>query len=171
MILWSQQHHIISSISLSFENLKKIHPKTSGSALERDKIFLNPNKFELYTVGNFKFIVLWTVFKHSSNRIDTFKLLQGFTKEDLKEILKQKENISLYENTFNKDKITASTKIVTPRNVIQMSKQDIVSPLYLYWYFQQHKPEGRIQTRNVERNDFFVQYFPKIKDYLNLKKV
>ena len=167
MLVWSQQHSIISSLSLSFENLKKIHPKRSGATMERDKIFLNPSKYESYILSDFKFIVLWTVYKHSSNKIDTLKLMQGYTKEDIKEILKEKENIVLYENTFKKDQIVSNTKIMTPNNTINLNKKGEISELYLYWYFKNHEPKGRIQTRTVQRNNFLLEYFPKIQSYLN----
>ena len=167
MIVWSQQHSIISSVSLSFEKLEKIHPKKSGSIMERDKTFLNPKKYESFILSDFKFLVLYTVFKRSTNKIDTMKLLQNYTKEDIKKILKEKEKMILYENTFQNDLDNLRDKILTLKNIIKMFSENLISPLYVYWYFKQYTPEGRIQKRTVERVNFYMSYFPKIKEYID----
>jgi len=166
MILWSQQHKIISSIVLSFEKQEKTFAKTSGDILKRDKMFLNPSKYEIYPVADFKFVALWTVYKHSSSRIDTMKLMNNFTKDELKEILSEKQKFLLYENTIKQDDTVAKTKVLIPNTVIKLTKKGELSPLFMYKFFQDIEPQGRIQTRNVQRNNFLMSYFPTIQTYL-----
>jgi len=107
--------------------------------------------------------VLWTVFVHSTGTMGTLRLLQSYTKEDLKNIQKIKTKCITYKNTFKQDKIIAKTKITTTSTVLKMYSKGELSVFYFWWYFNQHEPEGRIQTRMYKRVDFLLDYFPLIK--------
>ena len=166
MIVWSQQHSIISNICLSFEKMEKICSKKTTKIMERDKVFLNPKKYESFILSDFKFIVLYTVFKNTSNKIDTLKILQQYTKDDIREILVEKEKILYFSNTLENDFIFVKDKILTSKNIIKMFKKNLISPLYVYWYFLRCESEGRIIKKSVERVKFFMSYFPKVCEYI-----
>ena len=171
MIVWSQQHRIISSLSLSFSKLEKIHAKTSNAILDRDKMFLRESKYQLYTEADFKFIVMWTVFTSNTSKIDTLKKLQQYSENDIKEINYYKEKLVLYKDTIEKDFAIVATKICSPKVVLDMYIKREISILYVYWYFNQKEYNlTRIKKRTVQRINFFMSYFPTIQDYLELIK-
>lgn len=163
MLQFSQQHRIINDISLSFQKNEKIHTKISEKILERDIQFLKPKKYESYTEPNFKFIILWTVFKNLSSKIDTLKIVNSYDKEQIKEIMKEKEKIILYKNTFKQDKITMSTKLISKDLVFEMYNKNQISVLYVYWYFYHNTEElSRIQKKLIQKINFFMSFFPSI---------
>jgi hypothetical protein len=167
MLAYSNQIRAVSSIALSFQSRKKINVSVSNDTLERDKIFLKPKKYQTFAEGNFKFISLWTIFKYQTSKIDTLKLLQDLDKEDIKEIMKEKEKILLYQSTIENDYTFMKSKVQTPDNVLHLFKTNQISSLYLYWYFVNNpKPAGRLNNRTIERISLFLEYFPKVKEYL-----
>lgn len=167
MIQFSQQHRIVNNISLSFKNNTKSHAKISEKTLSRDIIFLKPSKYETYTESNFKFITLWTVFKNNTGKIDTLKLMNAYNSDDIKYLMKEKEKILLYKNTFQADSDLMKAKVQSPAIVLKLYNKGNISALYTYWYFQQNEPLGRIQTKQVERVNLFMSFFPGIQEYLD----
>ena len=166
MLLWSQQQRIVNDLAISFQNLKNTHTKILNSVIDKDKTFLNPKKYETSTKSNFKFMVLWTIFKMSTPKTETLKLIASYEKEDTKRVTEAKEKIMLYQNTFKNDQIFMSSKIATPKGVLGMYKKDQISVLYVFWYFRTDVALSRIQEREVKRINFFMEYFPSIREYL-----
>ncbi len=168
MLLWSQQQRIVNDLAISFQNLKKTHTKITHSVIDKDKVFLNPKKFETQTTTNFKFMVLWTIFKRSSPKVETLKTLANYEKEEIKELMREKEKIQLYQNTFDEDRVTMSSKMATSVSVLGMYKKGLISVLYVWWYFNKSPDNlSRLQQRTVDRVNFFMEYFPSIQLYLN----
>lgn len=167
MITYSQQHKIISDLSLSFSKIKKTFTKPSEKILNRDKQFFNYKKYETFTLLNFKFLVLWTVFKNNSSKIDTMKIINNYTDDDIKNIQKEREKIILYKNTLNKDKKFMLTKAKTTDVIFSMYIQNNISLLYMYHFNKNNKTKlSRIQTKQLNRIIFFISFFPKIEEYL-----
>ncbi len=170
MLVYSEQHRIVNNTALSFKKNEKTFAKISGASLERDQYFLKARKFETLPEADFKFMVLWSVFKGNTNKIDTLKLLQSYDKEDLKIINKERENIVLYKNTFKNDIGFTNEKIKTPQNILNMYQKNEISYLYVYYYFNkvvdQEIKFSRIQQRKIDRIKFFLSYFEPIKNYL-----
>lgn len=157
-------------MSLSFQKNQKIHTKISDKILTRDVQFLNPKKYESYTEGNFKFITLWTVFKNNTGKIDTLKLINSYMKEDLDDIMLEKNKILLYKNTFSNDEKFMQTKIVDKDFILKSYQKGDISCLYVWWYFHNHNHEQtRIQKRQIDRINFFMTFFGKIQEYLETK--
>ncbi len=167
MLQYSKQHKIINDISLSFSKLEKVHTKISDKILIRDKQFYNTKKYQNFTESNFKFLVLWTVFKNNTNKIDALKLLSSYTQEDLKFVQKQKEKIIVYNNTIEKDFIFMKPKNKNYKTVLDFYKKQDISLLYVYNYFNKNVlPLSRIETKKIERINFFMEFFPSIQKEL-----
>lgn len=166
MLTFSAQHRIVNDIALSFQKNTKIHTKISETVLNRDLQFLNPKKYQSYTEANFKFIVLWTVFKNNTNKIDTLKTINQYTKDDIKQIMKEKERILFYEQTIQSDTEIMNTIIKTADNVFKMYKHEAISLMYVFKYFLNQESSGRIQKRQVQRINFFMSFFPKLEQII-----
>jgi hypothetical protein len=170
MIAYSKQIRIVTNLSLSFQKNEKINVSVSNNTLERDKIFLKPYKYQQYTDSDFKFIVLWIIFKYNISKIGTLKHLQELEIDDIKEIMKEKQKILLYKNTLKNDMKIIKSKITNSINVINLYKKKEISCLYVFWYFENNNYElTRLQQRQLDRIRFFISYFPKIEEYLGNK--
>ncbi len=170
MLLWSNQWKIVNDISLSFQKNKKIHTKISGGTLERDRIFLNPDKYSSYTESDFKFLVLWTCLTISNSKIDTLKSLQRYDIQNKKDINTQKSKIIYHMNTLNEDIQTMNTYIMTPSLAQKLYNTKEISFIGAWWYLRDITPKGRIQTKFKQRLDYFMSYFDKVKENLNTVK-
>ncbi len=167
MIAYSTQIRTVTSLALSFQKNKQINVSVSNSTLDRDKIFLKPTKYQQQIESNFKFISLWVIFKYNTSKIDTLRHLQELEPEDIKDIMKQKQKIALYQNTLRDDQTFMQSKIQTPVNVFTMYKKDQISCLFVFWYLKDFDGTlTRLQQRQLDRIRFFVSYFPKIEEYL-----
>ncbi len=169
MLKWSNQHRIVTDTSMSFQKLQKTYLKTSSS-LVRDQVFLKESKYLTKTENDFRFIVLWTILKYSTNAIDTFKMLQSYSLEDLKLIEKDKMKIVLFRDTINKDFQITRPKVLAMPSVNTMYQKGEVSILYFYWFISRlgdDSMHGRVQAKTIERIRFFMEYFPFIRDYLD----
>ena len=167
MLQFSYQHRIVSDLSLTFQKNTKVHTKISEKTQLRDRVFLKPTKYEAYTEMNFKFIVLWTVFKNKSSKIDTLKIINSYDKDQIKEIMKRKEDIVLYKNTLNKDEIFMSVKCKSKENVLNFYNKDEISLLYVFKYFSKNTQElTRIEKKTIENINLFMSFFPKIEQEL-----
>jgi len=162
MIVYSKQHKIIQDISLSFQKLERLFVKQNEKTLQRDLIFYKPKKYETYTEIDFKFIVLWTVFKSNTNKIDTLKIMNQYTLDDIKAINKEKEKIVLYKNTLSNDSKILNT-LNKSTDIIELYKKNIISLLSVYMLYNNTDNLGRINTRLVDRINYFMDYFPSIK--------
>ncbi len=170
MIVWSKQHRIINDVSLSFQKTEKVHTKISHTIQQRDKQFLGSQKYQDQTDANFKFITLWSVFKNNTSKIDTLKLLSSYDKDDIKEIMKVKKKITLFQNTIQEDRSFMESKTQDKDSVFAFYKSDNISILYVFWYFQKNKDFNlsRIQKRQIQRINFLLEFFPSIKSYLSI---
>lgn len=171
MLTFSAQHRIINDLALSFQKNEKIHTKISDTILNRDLQFLNPKKYQGYTESNFKFIVLWTVFRNNTNKIDTLKLVNSYDKDQIREIMKEKENILYYEKTIQRDIEAMNPVTKNTENVFNMYKKGKISLMFLYRYFNKDFANlfanlSRIQKRQLTRVNFFMSFFPKIEEIL-----
>ena len=172
MLRFSQQHKIINDLSLSFQQNKKIHTKISEKILTRDVQFLNPKKYETYTEGNFKFLSLWTVFRNNTGKIDTLRLVNSYDSDEIKDIMKEKQKIILYKNTIRDDFTFMKSKTKSTKIVLNLYQTGKISCLYVYWFFKQIKTDlSRIQTKQIQKIDFFMSFFPSIQNELNLIKL
>jgi len=134
----------------------------------RDQVFYKPKKYLSWRETDFKFLVLWSVFKGNTNKIDTLKKLASLDQDDIKDLNRQKQKIVLYQNTLETDKTVTNAYALTPDLVLKMYKQNKISCLFVVWYFNKHGTEGlgRINRRTVQRCNFFLSYFPAVSDYL-----
>ncbi len=165
MITYSAQHRIVNDLALSFQQSKKIHTKISKRVLDTDLQFLNPKKYSNQTNLNFKFIVLWTIFKNNSNKIDTFKLINSYDKDQLKSIIIAKERILFYKTTLVNDTLVMNRLTKSPKVVFEMYRSNKLSILYVYKFFKETDYRlTRIQKRQVDRINFFMSFFPKIEE-------
>jgi len=164
MIPLSQQIRIIQDISVSFSKLEKTNTAIGGT-LERDKIIYNYKKYESYVLSDFEFLVLYTVYKRSSSKFDTIKILNEYTKDDFKYIKRIKENLVLYKNTVKNDFSIFNTKMITPNNIFTLLEDEQVSVLGSY-VFLRNLHLSRIQQKKFLKMEFFLSYFPKIYKFL-----
>ncbi len=167
MIRYSQQHRIISNLSLSFQNEQKTYTKISEKILKRDKIFYNPEKYETYTENNFQFITLWTTFKNNLGKIKILGIMNEYTKDDIKIIMRQKEKLLLYKNTFENDLVFMKQYDKRDSVVLDMYLKNKISYMYIYVYFKDRENLGRINSKKIKRIRYFLSYFPAIKSYLD----
>ena len=167
MLPFSQQHKIVSDVALSFSLHEKKNTRVSPKIVSRDRAFLSESKYVTKPEQDFRFLVMWTVFKRRTHKIDTLKILQQYTPEDLKYINQEKEKIVLYMNTIEKDFETCGSKILTPKTVLDMYNKKLISCLYVWWYFREDFDLTRIQKRSVQNVQFFIHYFPVIEKYLS----
>ena len=102
------------------------------------------------------------------NQIKThLKLLQQYTPEDLKNITKQKTKLIYYNNTIQEDINVMKLLLLSPDIVLKLYNQGVISFLGAWWYLQDHNPEGRIQTKLVNKLNYFMSYFTTVQDDLN----
>jgi len=172
MIAYSTQIRTVTSLALSFQKNEKINVSVSNTTLDRDKIFLKPTKYQQQIESNFKFISLWVIFKYNTSKIDTLKYLQDLTGNDIKDIMKEKQKLVLYQNTLDQDIIYSKSKILTSTTVFDMYKKNKVSFLFVFWYFKntnsdKKKSLSRLQQRQLDRIRFLLSYFPPIEGYIN----
>ena len=168
MLLWSSQWKIVNDISLSFQQNKKTYAKVSGKTLERDRIFLNPNKYSSYTENDFKFLVLWTCLTSTNSKIDTFKHLQQYNTQNKKDINLKKQKIIYHMTTLKEDIQIMNTYVLSPSLVQQLYNKGEISVLGAWWYLRNKETQGRIQTRFKQRINHFMEYFEKIKSNLSV---
>lgn len=167
MLLWSNQWKIVNDISLSFQSNKKVHTKISGRILERDRMFLNPDKYSTYTESDFKFLVLYTCLTKSNSKIDTLKSLQIYDTKDKKNINLQKNKMIYHHNTLKEDIQIMNTYVMTPEVARQLYEKGEISFIGVWWYLKDKEVQGRIQTKFKQRLDYFMSYFDKVKENLN----
>ena len=166
MIPYSQQHQIISQVSLSFQKGQKTFPMVSHKILDRDKIFYRYNRYETTPAGDFKFAVLWTAFKTSSGKVGLFKILNEYDKSDMLQIKKQQRKIMTYKNTLKEDLSFMAHKILTPQTAFRMYKRNEISVLGLVSFLKDDFELSRLQRREYERAKLFISYFPVIDEYM-----
>ncbi len=165
MILWSTQWKIVNDISLSFMKHKKIHTKRNEMSMQRDKYFLNPNKFSTYTESDFKFLVLYTCLS-SSSKISVLKKLQSYQEDELKEINKIKSDIINFNYTFQQDIHTMKVHNMSYDAAVSLYNNKKISILGLWWYLKDKALSGRIKNKYKDKIMFFMSYFEKITDNL-----
>ena len=92
MIPFSQQYQIISGLAVSFGLHKKVQPKLGN--LEDQKSRYRYQKYETWTLHNFRFLVLWLAYERYATINDLYKLLNVLDKEDKDRIQKIKNSLS-----------------------------------------------------------------------------
>lgn len=162
MLLWSNQWKIINNTSLSFQKNKKVFTKMSTPIMERDKVFLNPNKYSSYSENDFKFLVLWTCLNTTNTKIDTLKQLQNYTKENNIGITAQKNKIIYHMNTIKEDVYKMNIYDLTPAIVQKLYYQGEISIIGAWLYFKDVETSGRIQKKFKDRIDYFMSNFSKV---------
>ena len=166
MLLWSKQWKIVNDCSISFMKNEKTHTKISEKILQRDKIFLNPEKYSNYTEQDFKFIVIWTCLMNPTNKIGILKILQNYTKDELKSIQNEKTKIIYYNNTLNKDKNVLNEYRMNFLLAKELFKTGKISIIGLWYYIHDKSPEGRIQSKFYDKIRYFISYFKKIDQFI-----
>ena len=155
-MVYSEQHRIINHIVISFKNKKTTYTKVSFKQLDQDLLFYNPDKYKFYTLEDFTFLVLWTVFKNNTNRIDTLKTLRGYQKEELRDIRIQKDKFTYHEKTKQEDITYLNTKIVTRVNLSKMYQNKDITELGYYHYMSNLGGLTRIERRTFDRVHLFL---------------
>jgi hypothetical protein len=157
----------VKSYFLSFQQQKIFYAKISDYELKKAKMWYNPSKFESWTSGDFKFIVLWTLLnKRFSSVSAVLKHLSETPQKELRKQLYNKEDLLVYQNVFKKDKKAVEGLVLSTDLVIQMYKKGKISFLFAYYYLHNKPIKGRIKQSLWKRLKMFVSYFPKIKEYL-----
>ncbi len=163
MILWSNQVKIVNDFSLSFQKNEKIHTKIQESVLQRDKSFLSPSKYDQYTKSDFKFIVLWTCLNYGANKIDTLKILNNYSKDDINIINHHKNKLINYKSTIKNDKIFMNQYQNTLSSVMNAYYKGNINIASTWLNIKDKKPETRVQKKFINNINFFMSYFDKIK--------
>jgi len=169
MIQASQQMNTVFSVCLSFNKKEKTRARLKTGSVEQDKFMYRYNKFESWTKSNYDFLVIWLVYKNYTNRYDTYKLLNNLSKETAQQVQKQLEKVITYEKVFHEDIEHIKSKIITPNNIFRMLQKDEIGPFSAYYYLWAFYREGllsRLQQRKLDQLATFVDYFPKIKNFV-----
>jgi len=158
MLVWSEQWKLVNDISLSFQKKEKVFIKVNKS-MERDKLFLNPNKYSAFSKNDFKFFVLWTCFTYNTNSIGTFKKLNSYNKENINYINQQKDKMVYYCNSLEDDKKLMSLCLLDYNIIKQFYNQDKISIAGLWWFLKNNKPKTRTQIKLFNNTKLFMSYF------------
>jgi len=122
MITWTQQYKIISNVFNSFQSGEKRNDENpfTFKELERNQIFLRPEKFQDYTLSNFKILVIYNMWKHNfSSKVHFLKKLNSLNKNDILEFRKFKSDILGFSYILNKDSNALKTISLNPYEAYQ----------------------------------------------------
>ena len=161
MLRFSQQWKIVYDTVLSYKNKKITYGKISEKIMLRDKMFLNPKKYEIFTTDDFKFIVFYTGITNNT-KIELLKRLNCYTDEDIKNIQKIKNLLIQKERTLEKDIEKINCYIKEPKVIHEMYLRNEISILGYYNFFKNNKSTSRIQQKTFQNIECF---FNLIKDY------
>ena len=167
MILFSQMHNIISSTAVSFSSGNVLHVK--NNSIERDQAMFKYKRWETTPLNDFRFLVIYLVYKHNANKFDIFRMLNEITKEELQAIQKIKEKLVLYKKSIIEEISFVKTKIINPGNIIKMYTKNEISEVgyyYFMWHFNRIGRLSRIQDKKLRQIMMFMDYFPVIKNYI-----
>lgn len=164
MITWTQQYKIISNVFNSFQSGEKKNDENpfTHKELERNQIFLNPEKYQNYTLSNFKILVIYNMRKHNfSSKIHFLKKLNSLNKKDIMEFRKFKSDILGFNYIKNKDKNTLSTISLNPYEAYQ---QGLIHILTLGILDFDDSNLGIIGSRVVKNARVLTSFFNLRKD-------
>jgi hypothetical protein len=161
-MLWSTQWKIVNDISISFQTNEITNVKISKN-IERDKLFLNYNKYSHHTKENFKFIVLWTCLTYNTSTTGTLKKLNTYTKENLMYINQQKDKMTYYCNTLKEDTETMKPCILNFANVKYLYNTGQISIVGLWSFLKSYSPETRLEKKFYNNVKLFMSYFKEQK--------
>lgn len=163
MILWSQQINEISSVFFSFQKGERVNIVLDSETQERDKIFLNPSKFENMTLGNFKIMLYYHMYYTPSvSKIKFLEALSKYNKEKIIETGKLRRDIQSYNYIIENDMRKLTTLDITPYTAF---KQGLIHPFTLHKCYKDSKEivGGRIMAMDIKRVNTLMMYF-KVKD-------
>ena len=164
MIAWTQQYKIISNVFNSFQSGEKKneeHPFTHKE-LERNQIFLSPEKYQNYTLGNFKILVIYNMWKHNfSSKIHFLKKLNSLNKKDILEFRQFKSDVLSFKYILEKDKNALETISLNPYEAYQ---QNLIHILTLGVLEFDDSDLGIIGKRVVKNARVLVSFFNLSKD-------
>jgi len=159
LITWTQQYRIISNVFKSFHIGKKVNEENpfTQKELERNKLFLNPNKFQNYTLSNFKILIIYEMWKNMpSSKISFLKILNSLKEEDIMEFRKFKGDIESYHYIFKKDTDTLKTIDIEP---YEAYKKKLIHPLTLGSLNISKNSVGIIGKKDVSKSKVLRSFF------------
>jgi len=157
MINWSTQNKLITDTFHSFQKGKKIHLPLSNN-LEREKMFLRPEKFETMTLSNFKILLYYILYNEQlSSKIEFLKRLNSLTKEDIQKSGKLRSDILSYSFIIDKDfKILETLDI----SAYEAFKRSLIHPFSLAKYYENdNNIIGRIMNKDINSAKVLISYF------------
>ena len=158
MIAWSQQYRIISNVYNSFHlnEIKRDENPFNMKELERNKIFLRPEKYQDYTLSNFKILVIYTMWRYfPSSKIQFLKILNSFNKQNILEFRKFKQDVISFGYILEKDKKTLETLSI---NIYEAYKRDLIN-IFTLGYIGSSEQLGIIGNRELQKAQMLVKFF------------
>jgi len=159
LITWTQQYKIISNVFKSFRVGKKVNEEKpfTQKELERNKLFLNPNKFQNYTLANLKILIIYEMWRNMpSSKIAFLKILNSLKEKDIVEFRGFKRDIESYHYIFKKDTDTLKTVDIEP---YEAYKKNLIHPLTLGSLNISEGTVGIIGKKDVSRSRVLRSFF------------
>ena len=161
MILFSKQNQIIYSTSLSFMNRKETHIKTPpNGVLNHNKVHLNPNRYQSWTLSEFKMLCLWMGFRTRLGPIYTLRNLQRLDQDDIKVFRKHTKELLYWQNS------TIENPNVSSNELFEMYQKKEINIINFAKYANPDEMtrQGRLVLDNIK---FYLSHFKKIEEYIN----
>jgi len=157
MIHWTTQNKLITDIFYSFQQGVKTHLPLSTN-LEREKMFLRPEKLETQTLSNFKIILLDIMFNNNfSSKIKFMEKLNSLSKQDIKDSGQLRSDLLSFTFILNKDENTMKTLNISPYEAYQ---KKMIHKFYLANYYNNsNEIKGRVMTKEINNAKVLISFF------------
>jgi len=169
LIQYSSQYRILKNVIFSYKQNKIVFTKITDKELKKNKYVYNYQKFESFTETNFKFLVIYLIYKENFSSLNSLmKYLSETDIKELKKILNKKDDFLAYQNTLKKDIDIISDYTKYLPLIIKLYKQDEITELGLFWYMHHNQDQikGRIQLSLFRRLNLLLSFFDIIKQYI-----
>lgn len=164
MILWSQQIKEIGNVFYSFQKGERLDVPISNETQEKNKIFLNPSKYESMTIGNFKILLLYQIYnKAPTSLIKFLNILNSLTPLEIKESNKFKSEIMSYDFILKRDLDKLKALNITPYDAF-LGKLIHIFTLNYYYKKNSSEVNGRLMKIEIKRLNVLMSYF-KLKEF------
>ena len=164
MITYLQQYRIISKVWQSFKNGKLSEKvRISESEIERAKRHYRPERFENFTLDNFKALLVYIMYKYSPSSKTDFICQINLSDKDIQmESLKFRNKMINTQNTLRHDlSIIKTIDSSQYNNIHDLYKDGRISVISLYSYYKLNpdKIKGRILKKDLKIAIVLMQMF------------
>jgi nucleoid DNA-binding protein len=164
MITFQQQYKVISQIWQTFKN-NKISEKVriSKEDLDYAKIHYRPERFENYTLDNFKSLLVYIMYdRKPTSKTDFLSLINNSEKSDLIDSLKLKSIILNAKTYLDKD-LNVIKRVNTDefQTIHELYKKDKITLVGFYSFYEKNKDElkGRILKKDFKIVEILLDLF------------